>query len=171
MRWPIFAVMLFITAVLQVTASRHLPMADGLTRPDFLALLALFFALYAPRHHAPLTALICGLVADLLSFGPPPGTFAFSFGLLGLLTLRARRLLYPDHPISRIILAFCWSLLTQLFAFALPWILGPHSFAYFMSFTGLAVRIALYTAVFTPVYYLMVPAKRWFVLPASGQRF
>ncbi|NIA07088.1 MAG: rod shape-determining protein MreD [Actinobacteria bacterium] len=171
MRWPIFFVILFVTAVLQITATRYLPLADGLVRPDFLALLALFFSLYAPRHHAPLAALIVGLVADLLSFGPPFGTFAFSFGLLGLLILWARRLLYPDHPISRIILAFCWSLLTQLFAFAIPWILGPHSFADFMSFSGLAVRIALYTAVFTPVYYLMVPGKRWFILPLAGQRF
>lgn len=171
MRWPIFAVILFVTAILQITATRYLPLAEGLVRPDLLALLALFFALYAPRAHAPLATLMVGLVADLLGVGPPPGTFAFSFGLLGLLTLRARRLLYPDHPISRIILAFCWSLLTQLFAFALPWILGPQSFTDFMSFTGFAVRIALYTSVFTPVYYLMVPAKRWFVLPVSSQRF
>ena len=171
MHWPIFAIVLFITAVLQITASSFLPLAEGLIRPDFLALLALFFSLYAPRSHAPLAALIVGLVADLLSFGPPPGTFAFSFGLLGLLTLRARWLLHPDHPISRIILAFFWTILTQLFAFAIPWILGPRSFADFTSFTGIAVRIALYTAVFTPVYYLMVPAKRWFVLPASSQRF
>ena len=170
MRWPIFAVILFVTAALQITATRYLPLADGLTRPDFLALLALFFALYAPRRHAPLAALIVGLVADLLSISPP-GTFAFSFGLLALLTLSARRLVYPDHPVSRIILAFSWTLLAQLFAFALPWILGPRSFTDCMSFIGLAVRIALYTSVFTPVYYLMVPGKRWFVLPASSQRF
>ncbi len=171
MRWPILTVCLFITAVLQITASQFLPLAQGLVRPDLLSLLALFFALYAPRQHAPLTALICGLVADLLSFGPPPGTFAFSFGFLGLLTLWARRLLYPNHPISRVILAFSWTFLAQIFSFAVPWILGPRSFADFMLFTGLTVRIALYTSVFTPVYYLMVPAKRWFVLPVSSQRF
>ena len=171
MHWPIFALILFITAILQITAGRYISFANGLIRPDFLALLALFFALYAPRRHAPLAALIVGLVADLLSYSPAPTVFAFSFGLLGLLTLSARRLVYPEHPISRIILAFSWSLLTQLFAFALPWILGPHSFADFMSFTGFSVRIALYTAAFTPVYYLLVPAKRWFILPLAGQRF
>lgn len=170
MRWPIFAVMVFVAAVLQITASHYLPLADGLTRPDFLSLLALFIALYAPRHHAPLAALIIGLVADLLSIAPF-GTFAFSFGLLALLTLSARRMVYPDHPVSRIILAFCWTLLAQLFAFALPWILGPHSFADFTSYIGLIVRIALYTSVFTPLYYLMVPGKRWFAVPVNGQRF
>ena len=171
MRWPIFAVILFVTAVLQITAGRYLPLADGLTRPDFLALLAMFFSLYAPRPHAPLAALIVGVVADLLAVGTAPGTFTFSFGLLGLLTLRARSLVYPDHPVSRITMAFFWGFLTQLFAFALPWILGPRSFAEFMSFFGLAFRIGLYTSVFTPVYYLMVPQKRWFVLPESARRF
>ena len=171
MHWPIFALVLFVTAVLQITAGRYISFANGLIRPDFLVLLALFFALYAPRRHAPLAALIIGLIADLLSYSPSATAFAFSFGLLGLLTLSARRMLYPDHPISRLILAFCWCFLTQLFALAMPWILGPRTFADFMSYSGLSVRIALYTVVFTPVYYLMVPGKRWFVLPVNGQRF
>lgn len=171
MRWPVFAVLLFIAAVLQITAGRFFPFADRLIRPDFLALLALFLALYAPRHHAPLAIWIVGFVADLLGLGPPSGAFAFSFGILALLTLQARRLLYPDHPVSRIILAFFWTFLTHAFAFAVPWLFARQSFSALLPFLRLSAYIALYTAALTPVYYLMVPGKRWFILPLSLKRF
>ena len=91
MHWPIFSLTLFIAVVLQITAGSFFPFADRLIRPDFLALLALFFALYAPRRHAPLAAWIIGFSADLLSLGTP-GAFAFSFGLLIMLDFSCLRL-------------------------------------------------------------------------------
>ena len=169
MHWPIFSITLFIALVLQITAGRFFPFADRLVRPDFLALLALFFALYAPRRHAPLAAWIIGFLADLLSLGPP-GVFAFSFGLLGLFAVWARQMLYPDHPISRIILAFCWTFLAHAFSFAVPCILGRRTFPELMPFLGLAFCIALYTAALTPVYYLLARPKRWLTVPISTKR-
>ena len=168
MHWPIFGIALFVTAILQITSGRYFPLAEQLVRPDFLALLALFLTLYTPRRYAPLAAWIVGFMADLLSVGVF-GTFSFSFGLLGLLTLSARQLLHPDHPVSRIILAFCWTFLAHSFSFALPWIFGWRSFGEFSALLGLAFCIALYTAAFTPVYYLLAYGKRWLRVPASNK--
>ena len=170
MYWPVFAVVLFIGTLVQITAGKFLTFAGGFVRPDFLALLAMFFALYAPRYHAPLVIWIVGFIADLLSLGPP-GAFAFSFGLLGLLVLWARDLLYIDHPVSRLILVFSWTFLAQVFTFIIPWLLGRQSFFGFLPFLGLSCRIAIYTAVFTPLYYLMAPRPSWFGLPIPRQRF
>ncbi len=169
MHWPIFSLTLFIALVLQITAGRFFPFADRLIRPDFLALLALFFALYAPRRHAPLAAWIIGFTADLIGLGTP-GAFAFSFGLLALLSLSARQILYPFHPISRIILAFCWTFLAHAFSFAVPCLLGRRAFADLMPFLGLSLCIALYTAALTPVYYLLARGRRWFTVPISTKR-
>ena len=170
MHWPIFSLILFIAAVLQITAGRFFPFADHLVRPDILALLALFFALYAPRRHTLLAAWIVGFTADLLSLGTP-GAFAFSFGLLGILSLWARQFLFPDHPISRIVLAFCWTFLAHAFSFAVPCLLGRHSFADLMPFLGTSFCVALYTAALTPVYYLLAHGKRCFTVPISAKRF
>ena len=170
MHWPIFSLILFIAAVLQITASRFFPFADHLIRPDILALVALFFALYAPRRHTLLAAWIVGFTADLLSLGTP-GAFAFSFGLLGLLSLWARQFLFPDHPISRIVLAFGWTFFAHAFSFVVPCFLGRHSFDDLMPFLGTSFCIALYTAALTPVYYLLARSKRWFTVPISTKRF
>ena len=169
MHWPIFSLTLFIALVLQITAGRFFPFADKLIRPDFLALLALFFALYAPRRHAPLAAWIVGFTADVIGLGTP-GAFAFSFGLLALLSLSARHVLYPDHAISRIILAFVWTFLAHSFNFVVPCLLGHRAFADLLPFIGMSFCIALYTAVFTPVYYLLALGKRWFTVPVSTKR-
>ncbi len=169
MHWPIFSLLLFISVVLQISAGRFFPFADRLVRPDFLALLALFFALYAPRRHTPLAAWIIGFTADLLSLGTP-GAFAFSFGLLALLTLSARQILYADHAVARIILAFCWTFLAHAFSFAVPCLLGRRAFADLMPFLGLSFCIALYTAALTPVYYLLARGRRWFTVPISTKR-
>ena len=167
MRWPIFSIALFITAVLQITASRFVPLASRLIRPDFLALLALFYALYAPRRYAPLAACIVGFIADLLSLSTP-GAFAFSFGILALLSLQARQVVYPEHPISRIILACCWTFLAHAFGFAVPWLLGHQNFANLWPFLELSFYIALYTSAFTFVYYLMSYKKGWLEGPISA---
>ena len=169
MHWPIFSLTLFIAVVLQMTLGSFFPFAERLIRPDFLALLALFFALYAPRRHAPLAAWIIGFTADLLFLGTP-GAFAFSFGLLALLTLSARQILYPNHAISRIILAFCWTFLTYAFTFTVPCLLGRRNFTDLMPFLSLSCWIALYTAAFTPVYYLLARGRRWFTVPLSTKR-
>ena len=170
MHWPVFAVTLFITAVLHITLGRFISFGQGFVRPDFLALLALFFALYAPRRHAPLVCWIIGFAADLLGLAPP-GAFAFSFGLLALLTLRARMLVYPDHPISRIILAFFWTFFAQAFVFAIPCLFGRISFSDLLPYLALSSRIGLYTALFTPVYYFMASGKSWLGIPLSSKRF
>ena len=170
MRWPIFSIVLFVTAVLQITASRFFPLAPRLIRPDLLALLALFYALYAPRRYAPLSAWIVGFIADLLSLGVP-GTFSFSFGLLALLSLQARQVIYPEHPISRIILACCWTFLAHAFGFAVPWFLGRQNFADLRPFLRLSLCIALYTSAFTPLYYFMSYKKGWLGLVVSHRRY
>ena len=167
MQWPIFAVALFVTAVLQITVPSVLPLTHELIRPDFLALLALFYALYAPRAHAPLAAWIIGFTADLLNLGPPPGTFAFAFGLMAIFSLRARRLLYPEHPVSRIILACGWAFLAHAFGFAVPVLLGHRALADLKPFLWTCLGIGLYTAAFTPIYYLWTYGKRWLGLPVT----
>ena len=170
MHWPIFSLILFIAAVLQITLGRFLPFADHLIRPDFLAFLALFFAFYTPRRHAPLAAWIIGFTADLLSLGTP-GAFAFSFGMLAIFSVWARQILYPNHPISRIILAFGWTFLAHVFSFAVPCLLGRRTFSDLIPFLSLSFCIALYTAAFTPVYYLLAAGRRWFTVPISTKRF
>ena len=170
MHWPIFSLVLFICVVLQISAARFFPFADSLVRPDFLALLALFFALYAPRRHTPLAAWIIGFTADMLSLGTP-GAFAFSFGLLALLSLSARQILYREHPLSRIILAFCWTFLAHAFSFTVPCLLGRRAFSDLMPFLGLSFLIALYTAALTPVYYILAGGKKWFTVPVLPKRF
>ena len=169
MHWPIFSLILFVAAVLQITAGRFFPFADSLIRPDFLALLAIFFAFYAPRRHALLAAWIVGFTADLLSLGTP-GAFAFSFGMLALFSLSARQILYRDHPISRIILAFGWTFIAHAFSFAVPCLLGRRTFADLMPFLNTSFCVALYTAAFTPVYYLLAGSKRWFTVAISPKR-
>lgn len=170
MHWAIFAIALFVTAVLQITLAPILPSTSPLIRPDFFALLGLFYALYAPRDHAPLAAWIIGFLADLLNLGPPPGTFAFAFGLMALLSLRARRVLYPQHAISRIVLAFCWAFFAHAFGFFIPVILGRRNLQSMAPFLWTCLGIGLYTAAFTPLYYIWTFGKKWLGLAVTSRK-
>ncbi len=71
MRWPVFLVAAFIVLALQFSLRSVLELQSiGAITPDFVACLAAFVSMFAPRTSALWACWMLGLMLDL---GPPPG--------------------------------------------------------------------------------------------------
>lgn len=106
MRWLVFAISAFVMLVFELGLAALLNI-KGVT-PSFLLILNVFIALSAPRKDAIWSALILGLLVDLIDsskVGIEPGDFALigpaSLGYLTgvLVTLELRGLIFRDSPI------------------------------------------------------------------------
>ena len=78
--------------------------------PNFVLLAALFIALNAPRDSALLGCFGLGLMQDLLT-QQTLGLYALSYGLVAMFVMGTHQLLYRDHPLTHVLVAFAAGIL------------------------------------------------------------
>jgi rod shape-determining protein MreD len=76
-------------------------------------LAALFIALNAPRDAALLGCFALGLMQDLLT-QQTLGIYALSYGLVAMFVINTQSLLYRDHPLTHISVAFAGSVICAM---------------------------------------------------------
>lgn len=108
MRWIAFAILLYLTTILQTSLA---PFVDIQTiQPDFMLILAVHYALMAGRWDGPLACWFIGLTVDLtgLSYAEHStlGVNAFAYGLIGLLIVRIREFTFRESPMTPLFIAF-----------------------------------------------------------------
>jgi rod shape-determining protein MreD len=97
MSWISYLYLAYVSVALQVGAARAMEWHGG--SPDFVLIAAVFIALNASRDAALLGCFILGAMHDLAGQGPP-GLYAFSYGLVGLMIMPLQRALRGDHSIT-----------------------------------------------------------------------
>jgi rod shape-determining protein MreD len=147
MRWVRFIITLLLAVVLQSTVVSWIRIHR--VGPDLVFLIAIYYLLKAPPAEALLAAWAAGLALDL--FGEARlGTFALSFGLVGLAVVRLRELVFRDHPLAQLFLVLIACQAVQVLARSLTVLVEPTvRWGIADVFLG-AFYTALYTAVLAP---------------------
>lgn len=110
MRWLPFAILLYVTAVLQTAFAPFV--AIHTVQPDFLVILAVYYALHARRYDALIACWIIGLMIDLsgmsyLSTGYSNlGVSAFALGLIAFLIVNIREAIVRDSAATQLVMTF-----------------------------------------------------------------
>jgi len=111
-RWIAFCLFAFVSLVLDVSAGNILVLAD--VRPSFVAVLAVFIALFAPRLSALWACWILGLLVDLNTWmmhgpdraGPLLGAYALGFAFGAILLLQLRPMLFRRRALTLAVMTF-----------------------------------------------------------------
>lgn len=103
MRWLVFALLVVAILTLQAVVAPRLAIFG--VRPDWLLVVVVFFALYAPMRDAVVGAWIIGACADLLTI-ERLGFFALSYTLLALAVAPTREYLFRRQGITRFVVTF-----------------------------------------------------------------
>ena len=83
MRWPRFAVIVLITAVLQAGLVDKIAVTRYNFTPNLLLILMVFFAIRCNQTEAIISSFVIGLALDVISTGFRMGPGIISFGLFG----------------------------------------------------------------------------------------
>jgi rod shape-determining protein MreD len=147
MRWIGFIILIVLAAVIQSTVLSWIRIHR--IGPDLLFLVAVYYLLQASPAEALLAAWAAGLTLDLFS-DVRVGTFALSFGLVGLAVIRMREMLFKDHPLTQLVVVLIGCELSQVLARAINALLEP-SLQWGLADVLLgALYTALYTAILAP---------------------
>jgi rod shape-determining protein MreD len=158
MSWISYFILAYFSVAMQVGAARAVEWHNG--RPDLVLIAAVFIALNAPRDSALLGCFILGAMHDLSGQGPP-GLYAFSYGMVGLLILPIQRGLHRDHPVTHV--------LVTLFAGLVTWgiilvhqTIQPERAEVMPGGGGMAIHISSGAGLGTAVYSaLLAPFVLW----------
>lgn len=110
MRWFPFAILVYLTTVLQTALAPFL--AIQTIQPDLLVVLAVYYAMNARRYDALIACWIVGLTADLAGTSYTElgysnlGISALSLGLLGLVIVNLRELTFRESGASQLLTTF-----------------------------------------------------------------
>ena len=88
MRWFRFAVLILAVTILQKGLFQRFP-----TRPDFLLVLLVFFAVYCNTAEAIITSFAIGFAADLIGSPMPMGSHMIALGVFGTLLAYLHRVI------------------------------------------------------------------------------
>ena len=81
--------------------------------PNLVLLAALFLALNAPREPALMGCFGLGLMQDMLT-QQSLGIFALSYGLVAMFVISTQQLVYREHPLTHVSIAFSASLIVAV---------------------------------------------------------
>ncbi len=118
MRWIPFALLLYLTAVLQTALVPFIEIQA--VRPDLMVVLAVYYAMHARRYDALIACWIVGLVADLAGTSYTQagysnlGISALTLGLIGLAIVNMRELTFRESMTSQLIITFAAKLSLNL---------------------------------------------------------
>ncbi|MEI7766346.1 MAG: rod shape-determining protein MreD [Phycisphaerae bacterium] len=155
MRWFAYVILLYVATAFQV--ARLGKISPG-TYPqiEYLIILVLFYALYAPEDEAALAAIITGITYDLISTDII-GTQAIPIALLGWLVLRIRMSIFRDFFLSQALVAlFAGILLALLSSIFKCWSIPHAARLGFGSLVWQGCANAGYTAIMAvPIIYVL----------------
>jgi rod shape-determining protein MreD len=175
MRWITFILLLYIAAALHSAWFCALGGAEKFPRIDYVAMLAIFYALFAAEDYALMAALCCGILYDLMA-PSPIGPHTFSLALVAWVIVRVRLSIFREHVISQAVVtmlaAAAFGLLTQSLWVIMPKLLG-------IATTGLPFGAAmkawlinaLYTGIVAPgVFWLLFKLNTLLGFSVRGPR-
>ncbi len=174
MRWVTFAILAGLCLVLQTALAPHL--AIGEIRPDWLFVLAVFYAVMGPWPDACLGAWVLGLLIDLESVNGSAGyghlgLFAFSFGGTAWLIYHVRDLVFREHWLTHTILTFLGAMLVQSVVALYRSATAPEGTSPATGVWTYAVLTALYTTFWAPYFHwLLIRMRRLTGLRATMAR-
>ncbi len=113
MRWLPFIILAYIGIVLQTTVAQRLEINH--VRPDFVLIIALYYALSATSPDALIAAWLLGFTVDLCGQGQL-GVFALGYGLMALLVVQFRDSMFRDHPLTSLFVTLICTWLVHLLA-------------------------------------------------------
>ncbi|MBX3395856.1 MAG: rod shape-determining protein MreD [Phycisphaerae bacterium] len=118
MRWLPFAILLYVTTVLQTAFAPFI--AIHTVRPDLMLILAVYYAMHARRYDALIACWIIGLVTDLAGTSYTEqgysniGVSAMAFGIIGLIVVSMRELAFRESAATQLITTFLAKLALNL---------------------------------------------------------
>ena len=122
MRWAAYFILAYVALGLQVGLGDHIRVYGA--TPNLVLLAVCFIAIHAPRDAALLGCFSMGLMQDLLTL-QPLGLFALSYGLVALAITGAGHVLYREHPLTHLSLAFGAALMTMAVLLINDWLRPP----------------------------------------------
>lgn len=162
MRWAVFAILAGLCLVLQTSLAPHLTVLG--VRPDWMFVLAVFYAMLGPWPDACIAAWILGLLVDLASANGSGyghiGLFAFTFGGTAWLILQVRELIFPEHWLAHTVLTFLGALLVQLAVALYRKLTAPPGPSPVTGLWSYAALTALYTAFWAPYLHWVLTRLR-----------
>lgn len=182
MRWVVLAIMVYLVTLVQTSLATvltiHLPVVGPL-RPDLLAMLAVYVALYAREvTDAMLSAWMMGLAIDLTTgagaevstvVGPMPLAYALAAGLV----FRLRDMVFRDSVTTQCVMALVFCSLAHWFWLTAQWLIALKgvSFSRYALMLVQALLAGVYTALLMPVAGAALRrCRRWLIAPASSWR-
>lgn len=160
MRWTTFAVLLYAFSIPAATNLLTLGGASSYPRIEYLVLLAVFYGLYASDDGAPLAALWCGLVMDLLR-SQILGTYALPLALVGWALVKIRMSVFREHMIAQLMITILAVIGSGLLVALWRWLLAipalsglpnPYGWDYLLQ----NAASALYTGVVAPLVFWLL---------------
>jgi rod shape-determining protein MreD len=104
-----YFILAYVALGLQLGLGRYLSWHDA--KPNLVLIAVVYIALHARREPALLGCFFVGLCQDVLS-QQPPGLFALSYGLVGLVVSGTHQAIKRDHPLTHFGLALAGGLMT-----------------------------------------------------------
>ena len=158
MRWFPYFILAYVVLGIQIGLGDFLSWQGA--RPNLVLAAVLFVALNAPRDAALLGCFSLGLFQDLLS-QQPPGLYALSYGLVGMLGVAAQQSFNRDHPVLHGILALAAGLVVAS-VLAVHAIVRPPPAGVVNGAVVPAARVPILPLFITAVYTaLLAPALLW----------
>lgn len=111
MRWLGFAICAILFLTLQTTVAWRFQI--GQARPDWMLVLAVFFALHARSEEGLVAGCILGVLADLMSIDRF-GLLTLLYGLSVWVLFKVRGYFFLDHPLTHGFLTFVPALMIGL---------------------------------------------------------
>jgi rod shape-determining protein MreD len=154
MRWVLFGVVLYLAIIVQTALVPYVALHS--VRPDLVVLLAVHVALAAPPADALLAAWVAGLAVDLCGLGLGErtnlGANALAYGMVALLVVRLRSLVFRDHASTYFIAAFGAAFLIHVLV-ALHLLYATQQMDRALDATVASLYAAAYTAFVSPYAY------------------
>jgi rod shape-determining protein MreD len=145
MRWFNFGILALITLVLQIGVCGRIGIGQQRIMPDLLLLLAVILAFRAPADSALIACWLLGLMKDVFSETAALGSYAFCFGLMAMMVVRMRELLYGLRSVTMIIVTIAMSLWIEQMVFVLCVLKGTADWSEY----GGATLTMLFSSLFT----------------------
>jgi rod shape-determining protein MreD len=158
MKWLQFVILAVIAVVCQTTVVEA--MAIHGIRPNWVFILAVHYALWAPWPEAAIAGWLLGLTLDMTSMGRV-GVHAFTFGAAVWLITYIRQAVFRDHALTQFVITFVMMFAVQGVVVFYHWwdAAGP------VSLRGLGWTVlftALYTAAWAPyLHWPLIRLEGW----------
>ncbi len=162
MRWITFIILGIVTLVCQTTIAQAITIHETI-RPNWMLVLAVFYALWGPWPEVAIGAWFLGLAVDLQSLPVDGriGLYAFTFGGAAWLITRIRSVFWREHAVTQFVLTLVVTMIIEvLVALYRHW--GAFDGISKAGFFLPAVFTALYTAAFAPyLHWILLRLWRW----------